>query len=132
MRPFKFLNSKLYTNGSIELSMEIIDCVIEFCEIYNRYLDTCRQTYLQSHPNIDPNSDYSFPIPHNPIERDFPEGKLWHGGTDYDESDDEITHFLYMDVPGDGDVDDYFFEVVEDNHGGLRIKEIGRDRSRWD
>jgi hypothetical protein len=132
MKPFKFLNPSLYTNGDIELPSEIIDCCIQLCQIYKDYVESCRREFLNSHPHINPNSDYGFRIPNNPIERDFPEGKVWHGGSDYYEEEDIVTHFVYMDVPGYGEQDDYFFEINEDNFGGFYINEIGRDRSRWD
>ena len=131
MKPFKFL-TRTYTFKDITLSMEIIEATIELCEEYNRYVNFCREDYLRQNPRINRNSDYAFPIPHNNIEREFPEGLLWHGGSDYYEEEDLMKHFVYIDSPGDGEIDDYFFEINEDEFGGFHIHEIGRDRSRWD
>jgi hypothetical protein len=132
MKPFKFLNTKLYTRGDISLPTEIIDCCFDLCKKYNEYIQYCREDYLRLNPFINPNSDYAYPIPHNNIEQEFPEGLLWHGGSEYYEEDDRVVHFCYLDVPGDGEEDDYFFEINEDGFGGFYINDIGRERSRWD
>lgn len=132
MKPFKFLNSKILTFGEITLPAEIIDCCFELCQKYNDYVDRCRQDFLNSYPSINPNSNYSFPIPHNNIDQEFQEGLLWHGGSEYYEEDDRVTHYLYIDTPGEEEHDDYFIEINEDGFGGYYVKEVGTDRSRWD
>ena len=132
MRPFKFLNSNIYTFGDITLPSEIIDCCFVFCQEYNDYVERCRENYLRENPRIDPNSNYAFPIPHNNIERQFNIGLLWHGGSDYYQEDDRVVHFLNLDSPGKGETDDYYFEINEDGFGGFYVHDVGRDRSRWD
>ena len=132
MKPFKFLDTNIYSFGDITISREIIDCCFQFCQIYNNYVEFCRQDYLRQNPTVHPDSDYAFPIPPNKIEKDFPDGLLWHGGSDYYQEDDRVVHFVYLDSPGEGEVDDYYFEINEDSFGGFYIHDIGRDRSRWD
>lgn len=132
MKPFKFLNTNTFSFGSISLPREIIDGLFVLCQRYNDYVNFCRRDYLNTHPSVDPESDYSFPIPHYKVETNFQMGLLWHGGSDYYHEDDRVTHFVYLDVVGNGEEDDYFFEINEDGFGGFYIYEIGRDRSRWD
>lgn len=132
MKAFKFLNGNFYELNGIQLRNEIIESAFELCNRYNRYVEFCQNEYLRGHPNLNPNSIFSFPIPHNRIEKEFDEGLLWHGGSDYYEEDDRVSHYVHLDVVGEGEEDDYFIEINEDGFGGFYIHTIGRDRTRWE
>ena len=69
--------------------------------------------YLEENPETDEDTDFSFPIHNFDIRMDFDEGTLWHGGSDYNPETDRISHFVYLDSPGYGELDDYFIEVFE-------------------
>jgi hypothetical protein len=131
MKMFKFFGPR-YEIGGFVISPEIIDMSFEFCRMYNHYVNLCREDYLNNNPDIDRNGHYTYPIPYNEISFDFPEGKLWHGGSDYYEDEDKMMHFVYLDRVGNGEVDDFFIEIVEMDNGEFYVEKIDTDRSRWD
>jgi hypothetical protein len=133
MKPFTFLSAKHTFNG-IEFDPDIISAIYELCEIYNDFIDRCRINFLDNNPEIDPQGEFTFPIPHNPIERNFPEGKLWHGGSDWSEETQKLEHMVFLDRYDSNDGDYYYFIVDECNDGNLSISgvEMGNNWNDYD
>lgn len=118
MKPFNFLSPKNTFNGHT-FDPDIILAVYELCEHYKHFVESCRRVYLEDHPEIDPEVDeFNYPIPHNPIEKDFPEGKLWHAGSDYDEVEEKLLHMVFLDL-NHGQNGDFFYFTVEETDQGL-------------
>lgn len=127
MGNFKFLtNNNDLTN--IVVSDVIMETTIEFCRTYNRYVNSCRNDYLINNPDVDPDSSYQFPIPYINIEEFFPEGRLWHCGSDYYDEEDKLLHYVFLDM--DDCESDIFIEVVETIEGDFYIDKIDWDHSR--
>jgi hypothetical protein len=127
MRDFKFLaNNNDLTN--VVVPDIIRNTAIEFCRTYKRYVDSCRNNYLVDNPDVDPSLPYSFPIPYVNIEELFPEGRLWHCGSDYYEDEDKLLHYVFLDMENShGDI---FFEIVETDDGEFYFDKIDWDYSR--
>ena len=130
MKSFSFLSPKIEFNG-ITLTEDIVNTIYVLCDEYNEHVENCRQMHLDDNPETNPDEAFEFVIYNHDIQRDFPEGKLWHGGRDYDEDEDRLVHYVYLDSPGFGELDDYFIEVVDKNNV-LTINKIQYDRSRWE
>jgi hypothetical protein len=134
MKPFNFLSPKNTFNG-VTFSQDVIDEIYNMCRIYHEFIDLCRTLHLEANPDIDPSTDFSYPIPNNPIEREFPEGKLWHAGSDYNEELNYIEHTLFLDhtYTETGDYDYYVFSVKEDDNKDFRILTVepGSNVENW-
>lgn len=127
MRRFTFLSKAIEMNG-ISLREEIVETIYEFCVLYHNFVEECRAKFLSENPHIDPNDNYSYSIPHHKIEQQFPEGKLWHSGSDYDEQEQRLSHYLFLD--SDSHVEDYFIEVEETDYQEYIIYNVEIDNSR--
>lgn len=119
MRKFKFFGDRIRLRDAVEAM------VYDLCAQYTLYRDMCERTHMQNNPEDD-----SFPIPHVPIEHYFPEGKLWHSGTDYDEETAKLIHFLFMDMYRENE--DLFIMVEETDDRDYIIYDITHDNSRYD
>ena len=123
MKPFNFLSPKNTFNG-VTFSQDVIDEIYNMCNTYYEFIDICRRLHLEANPDLDPEADdFSYPIPNNPIEREFPEGKLWHAGSDYNEELNHIEHTLFLDhtYRDTGEYDYYVFSVKEDDNKDFSI-----------
>jgi hypothetical protein len=123
---FKFL--KGYNHKT--LRQPIIDKIYELCKVYSDYILECREEHLRDNPQDVGRDDYGFPIYYHRIEFDFFEGQLWHGGTDYNEIEDKLEHFLFFDMRSRTH-EDLYITVHETNEGQYIITNIEEDESRW-
>ena len=125
MKEFKFLKNKYNFNG-IVISEEIKGVIYELCHEYTEFIDKCREDHLRQNPSTNPDLPFSFNIPYKNIHRFVDEGNLWHADTDYDEDEDIITHYVFLDNP----TQDYYFYVEENDDREYDIVEAGTDNSR--
>lgn len=123
---FKFLQG--YNHKS--LRQPILDRIIDMCQEYSNYVELCRRDYLSENPQDVGRDDYSFPIDHYRIEEHYPEGQLWHGGTDYNQELDRLEHFLFLDM-NLRTHEDLYITVHESEEGEYTITSIEDDDSRW-
>ena len=89
---------KLLTGFGFRLLRQaIMDKILEQCKEYSEYIDLCKADHLLYNPDDVGRDDYVFNIPYYRIEYDFIEGQLWHGGTDFDEEENKLYHYLFFD-----------------------------------
>lgn len=100
------------------------------CREYSDFVEQSRRDYLEANPRDVGRDDYSFPIDHLRIEENYPEGQLWHGGTDYNQEFDRLEHFLFLDISLRTH-DDLYITVHESEEGEYTIINIEDDDSRW-
>ena len=128
MRPFNFLTQKNQFNG-FTFEAETIQKVYDICQEYYDFIEECRRNYLNEHPQTDPDDTYAFPIPNESFYYFVAEGKLWHGGSDYDEREEKLTHYVYIDSLDMQN--DFFFEVEETDAAEFKILNVEKDDSRF-
>lgn len=126
MKNFKLLRGP----GFIQLREAIMNKIIEQCKEYSDYIEMCREDHLLYHPEDVGSDDYVFNIPHNRIEFNFIEGQLWHGGTDYNEEENKLEHYLFFDMRTRTH-EDLYITVHETDDGQYFITNIEEDESRW-
>ena len=122
MKPFNFLNNKIEF-GPYTFTNEIMETIYNMCSEYREFIDETRNEYLRLNPNINPEDDYSYPIPNKTIDMTFPDGRLWHGGSDYDERIDKVVHYVFFDR-FNGESFAFSLNEEEDNTINLQLVEI--------
>jgi hypothetical protein len=118
MKKFKFLQIKVLIS---EFRPVIIERIYDLCREYMRHIEICKAVHQIANPD-----EEWFPIPYKAIESQFPEGKLWHGGSDLDEDNDKLIHTLLLDINND-ESNYYIFEVEETLTGELIMLDIDRE-----
>lgn len=126
MNKFKLLTGF----GFKSLRQPIMDKIIEQCREYGEYIELCRTNHLLDNPQDVGTDDYVFNIPYYRIEYDFIEGQLWHGGTDYNQEEDRLEHYLFFDMRTRTH-EDLYITVHETNDRQYIITNIENDESRW-
>jgi hypothetical protein len=107
MKEFKFFRKGLSESN---FSDEIISAIYHFCREYICHLAYCKIKHLEEHPEINPNSSYSYHIEYFKQERYFNEGRLWYAGSDLDEDLDKVFHTSFLDI---SEFEYYCFRVEE-------------------
>jgi hypothetical protein len=126
VKPFAFLSISKQNYSRVEIPEYLYEDLIELCRRHDEWFDNCRLNYLSENPDVDPNSDFSFPLTYVKLEIIYgPNQRLWHGDRDYEEIDETYTHYIFLDTPSLN----ANFTICKPENGSYYLLEVEEDCS---